>query len=352
MTAGTIIEASLWQNRIDDAPVAVAATAGLIAVAGAEGECTVLDAGTGERLASGHMDGGLLSAAFAPDGSALAVCGPSGYVLWRAGGEATRSVGAGWAGSDVRLHRFDRAGWSCGAAWTADSTRVAVAAGRTIVVHGADGEQLWRTDEAPSTVTGLTWIRDGREVAASAYGGVYRYAPHSAAPTGHLAYPGSHLAIAATPDTKWICTGNQDRSVHIWRTRDASELEMAGYPDKVTRLAFDPTGRWLANNGAPDITVWDFSGKGPGGTSPRQLRGHDAVTDLAWRPGGAGILASAGAEGGVCVWKPVTGIPGRSRRPRQRFELGAPATAVAWLDADRIVAADADGGIACFTVSL
>ena len=63
--------------------------------------------------------------------------------------------------------------------------------------------------------TGLTWIREGREIAASAYGGVHRYAPRSTAPTGHLAYPGSHLAIAATPDNKWIRTGNQDRSVHI-----------------------------------------------------------------------------------------------------------------------------------------
>lgn len=345
MTA-TLIEGCLWQARIEDAPVAVTAAAGLVAVAGAEGDCAVLDSGTGEHLASVHVDGGLLAAAFAPDGSALAVCGPSGYALWHADPDGSQPATKTWADSDVNLHRFDRAGWSCGAVWTPDGTRVAVAAGRRVVVHGADGEQLWRTGEAPSTITGLTWIRDGREVAASAYGGVYRYAPHSTAPTGHLAYPGSHLAIAAAPDNKWICTGNQDRSVHIWRTRDASELEMAGYPDKVARLAFDTTGRWLANNGAPDVTVWDFSGKGPGGTSPRQLRGHDAVTDLAWQPGVRGVLASAGSEGALCLWKPATGIPGRTRRPRQRFEFGAAIVAVAWLDEHRIVCATADGDVA------
>jgi hypothetical protein len=38
---------------------------------------------------------------------------------------------------------------------------------------------------------------------------------------------------------------------------------------------------WLTNNGVPDITVSDFNGKGPAGTSPRLLRGHDTVTDLA-----------------------------------------------------------------------
>ena len=185
-------------------------------------------------------------------------------------------------------------------------TRVTVAGGRRIVVHAADGTELWRTDTAPSTITGLTWIRGGREVAASACGGVYRFAPHSTAPTGHLAYPGSHLAVAATPDNKWICTGNQDRTVHIWRTRDASELEMAGYPDKVTRLGFDPADWYLANNGAADVTVWDFSGKGPGGTSPRQLRGHDSVTDLAWQ------TAPAPKEACACG----------SRRPVSRDAVG------------------------------
>jgi|SRR5579884_1225219 len=69
----------------------------------------------------------------------------------------------------------------------------------------------------------------------------------------------------------WITTGNQDATVHIWRARDGDELTIAGYPDKVTCLAFDPTGRYLANDGAPDVTVWDFAGKGPNGTSPRLL---------------------------------------------------------------------------------
>ncbi|MEY9895574.1 WD40 repeat protein [Catenulispora sp. MAP5-51] len=81
---------------------------------------------------------------------------------------------------------------------------------------------------------------------------------------------------------------------------------MAGYPDKVTRLGFDPADWYLANNGAADVTVWDFSGKGPGGTSPRQLRGHDSVTDLAWQ------TAPAPKEACACG----------SRRPVSRDAVG------------------------------
>ena len=56
---------------------------------------------------------------------------------------------------------------------------------------------------------------------------------------------------------------------------------MSGYPAKVSRLAFDGSGRWLAADGAPEVTVWDFAGKGPEGRAPRMLRGHDTVTVLA-----------------------------------------------------------------------
>lgn len=233
-------------------------------------------------------------------------------------------------------------GWSARARWAGDD-RVAVATGRQAAVHAADGALLWRTGSAPSTITGLTWLRQGREIAVSAYNGVYRYARHSPDPVGHLPYPGSHLAIAASANERWICTGNQDRSVHIWRTRDGDELEMAGYPDKVTRLAFDDTGRWLANNGAPDTTVWDFTGKGPAGTSPRKLRAHEAVTALAWQPGTGGVLASAGAEGTAALWQAANGTPGQKMRPAHRFDLDGPATALTWLDSWRFVAATRTG---------
>ncbi|GAA3513268.1 WD40 repeat domain-containing protein [Actinocatenispora rupis] len=252
----------VWQADIDDAPVSVSAAGGLVAVLGAEGACAILNADDGAPIATFTVDGGLHTE-FSPDGARLAVTGPTGHAIWHA--------------ADRTLDRYETGTWSSVARWSRDG-RVAVADGRRVVVRAGDGAELWRTDEAPSTLTDLTWFKGGREVAACAYNGVYRYAPHRRDPVGHFAYPGSHLAVAATSNSRWICTGNQDRSVHIWRARDGQELEMPGYPDKVTRLAFDRTDRWLANDGAPEITIWDFAGKGPSGTSPRLLRGHDVVT--------------------------------------------------------------------------
>lgn len=321
-------EATVWQTTVDDVPVALAIAGGLVAVAGAEGTCTVYEADTGDREASLQVDGGLLDAAFSPDGAHLALTGTAGYRLWHS--------------ADRRLDTPRADGWSARARWAGDD-RVAVACGRHVVVHDADGAVLWQTGPAPSTVTDLTWLRQGREIAVSAYNGVYRYARHRPDPISHYPYPGSHLAIAATGNDRWICTGNQDRSVHIWRTRDGNELEMAGYPDKVTRLLFDDAGRWLANNGAPDVTVWDFTGKGPAGTSPRMLRHHDAVTAMAWRPGTGGILATGGSDATAALWRPATGAAGKPMAPAVRFDLDSPATAVAWLDQQRLLVATRAG---------
>lgn len=331
-----ITDAAIWQATVDDVPVAVTVGGRLVAVAGAEGTCAVYDAGTGEAVASLSLDGGLLDAAFSPDGAHLALTSTAGYHLWHA--------------ADARLDTPRAEGWSATARW-AGTDRVAVAAGRHVAVHAADGTLLWQAGPAPSTITDLTWVRQGREIAASAYNGVYRYARHRTDPVGHLPYPGSHLAIAASANDRWICTGNQDRSVHIWRTRDAKELEMSGYPDKVTHLVFDDTGRWLANNGAPDITVWDFAGKGPADTSPRMLRTHDAVTGLAWQPGTGAILASCGRDATTALWQPSTGTPGKPMKPTRRFDLDAPATAITWLDQRRLLTATRTGTLRVINTS-
>lgn len=305
----------LWQTGIDDAPVALASAGGRVAVGGADGTAVILDAADGRTAATVTLPGGLLDLAFSPDGERLALTGPLGYALWTAAAD--------------RLIVRDTMRWSARARWSGPE-RAAIADGRTAVVLDTDGRELWRTAAAPSTVTDLAWLRDGRRLALTAYSGVRCHERHRPDPVAAYSYVGSHLSIAVSPNGRWICTGNQDASIHIWRTRDAVELTMSGYPGKVSRLAFDDTGRWLASDGSPEITVWDFAGKGPDGSKPRMLRAHDAVTALAWRPGTTATLATGGTEGRVAVWNAAGGVPGRSRTTRSRWELDEEVTALTW----------------------
>lgn len=117
---------------------------------------------------------------------------------------------------------------------------------------------------------------------------------------------------------------------------------MSGYANKVKELSWDPTGRFLATGGGEEVTVWDVSGKGPRGTTPRQLRGHTRrVTALAYAPRG-GLLASGDADGNACLWQPE-----RSPKPLRESWLGGAITAVAWRsDAAGVALAAASGGVA------
>ncbi|MEV5831945.1 hypothetical protein AB0L25_40980 [Spirillospora sp. NPDC052242] len=319
-----------WEVAVDDAPVSVSAQGDLVAVAGAEGTAWTLDLATGAATEALHLTGGLLKVALAPGAGHLAATGPTGYALWSRG--------------DGRVTVADTGAWSSTAVW-AGAGRVAVASGRRAVVQEADGRRLWTTEDAASTVTDLAWMRDGRRLAVAAYGAVRCHERHTPAPVATYRYVGSHLALAIAPTGRWICSGNQDASIHIWRARDGSELTMSGYPEKVSRLAFDDTGTWLAADGAPDVTVWDFSGKGPAGTAPRSLAAHETVTALAWRPGSAGHLASGDEDGTVALWRATAGTPQARLRPARTLHADSAVAALAWAGPDLLIAAHHDGRV-------
>ncbi|MFI0446488.1 WD40 repeat domain-containing protein [Actinomadura sp. 6N118] len=319
-----------WDVTVDDAPVALSAQGDLVAVAGAADTAWVLDAATGTGAEVLHLPGGLLRVALAPGAQHLAATGPTGHGLWRR--------------DDGRAITIETGAWSSTAAWAGDE-RVAVASGRRTLVLDADGNQLWATEPAASTVTDVAWMRNGRRLAVAAYGAVRCHERHTRKAVATYPYIGSHLALAIASTGRWICSGNQDASIHIWRTRDGEELTMSGYPEKVSRLTFDDTGTWLAADGAPDVTVWDFSGKGPAGTAPRSLREHETITALAWRPGSAGHLASGDDDGTIALWHATSGLPQSRLRPARTLQTDSPVTALGWSGPDLLIAAHHDGRV-------
>lgn len=256
-----------------------------LAVATLDGEVLVVDTERGALAGSrGRHHGGALAVAWRPDGEVLASAGQDGKVcLTSNGGPALcRSFGRGW------IEHL---------AWSRDGTHLAIAAGKTVHVVGADGETL-ASMTAERTVAALAWLPDNK-LALASYGGVMIFGVDGEKVPTKLEWPGALLSMAASPDGTVIAAGCQEDCVQLWTWPSGKALQITGFDTKVRGLAWDSTGDVLATTGGQVITLWPFAGKGPEGVKPMVLVRHRAhVADLAFV--GASTLVSID-EAGRCI---------------------------------------------------
>jgi len=196
---------------------------------------------------------GVLSAAWSPDGTRLAV-----------------------GGHDGRVRTYDRDGieigmlagtaWIAQVAWSPDGSLLAIADGRRLAVCDSDATLVHRFPAASSTITAVAWATNGRRVGITSYGGVSWY------DTDHLpvetpsrthTFKGSPLALALAPNGKWACAG--------FRTRAST----CGGSGRATTCRCPATRRrssiWRS---ATTATGWHqhVSTSSPCGTSPARAR--------------------------------------------------------------------------------
>jgi WD40 repeat protein len=263
-----------------------------LALATLAGATVIVDGERGERLAfdSGH-DGGALAVAWSPDGARIATGGQDASVrLLDRTGRLQHELEAG-------------IGWVTHLAWSRSGDRVAAAAGQTLRVWSRDGVLLTEVNGYESTITSLFWLPGSTQLVTSCYGGLQFVDVGRPDWVRKLDWKGSILVAKPSPDGRFIATGNQDASVHVWETKSGKDLQMTGYPFKVRELAWCDADPLLATGGAPTITVWNFAGRGPAGKPPAELMGHEArVTDLAFIPR-TGRIVSVSEDSSLRVWQ-------------------------------------------------
>lgn len=285
-----------WRFAAGDYPTALAVSKSgdFVAVGTGAGALIVLESGTGKELwrRDAHS-GGVLSVSVGP--RAVASSGQDGKTrTFSFGGEL--------------LHELPgNTPWVEHVAWSPDGSKLATASGKFVRIWNEDGTPFLETQAHASTVTALQWSRRGAELATTCYGGAYVWTIGAGEHPKLLRFKGSLVSLAWSPDEKIVACGSQDCSVHFWRLDTGRDSEMTGYPFKPKALAWDANSSMLATGGDASICVWSFSGRGPEGTAPIQLRSHEAqVTALAFHPRKA-ILASLGQDMGVIVWEPRKG---------------------------------------------
>ncbi len=328
---------SKWQSNINDYVIALEPAPGKsnwLAAAAVGGPIFLFDSERGvmEHSLPGHALGAM-GLAWHPNGQTLASCGQDGTArLWD-------------AASGAQIAEVDAGGsWVENVAWlpAQDNSRpplLATAAGRILRIWNEEGELLQEFTDHSSTIAHMQWHAPRNELALTSYGVLTIRNPDQPDDVRKLSWKGSSLVVAWSPDGNYIATGDQDSTVHFWITETGQDLQMWGYPTKVRELAWNHTSRYLATGGSENAIVWDCAGKGPEGTEPTTLAGHeDWLSILAYQHHGA-MLASAGHDGLLMLW-----LPNQQKEELAYFAYPTPISQMAWLPNDRRIAVGTDDG--------
>lgn len=298
-----------WAAQLDDYVIDLAwsSDGSQLAAASASGPVSLFDAQGGGRLQQlpGHADGTNVIA-WKPGSSLLATGGQDGKVKYwdgKAGQHvATADCGKAW---------IEHLAWRPSGKDGSLASILAVTAGRKLLFLNADATVRHTFKEAPKTLCAANWEPGGGCLAAAYFGGVSLWDADDYIAQKEYPYANGIHALVWSPDSRWLVSGNQDPSVHLWIPAEDQEFHMSGYETKVKHLSFDHSSRWLATSGGNDVCVWDCEGAGPEGREPAMLPHDQPVCAVAFQ-NSHGLLAAGSQDGVLMIWSPERKQPLRA----------------------------------------
>lgn len=318
-----------WAAVLDDYVIALAWSpdSAQLAAASAAGPLHLFTTTDGTRLDLGSHDDGANCLAYAPTPDLLASGGQDGLVkFWRPSDAtllATAPLGPAWV---------EHLAWrpaACGGisnlkSQISNPPLLAAAAGRHLHLLHPDGTPAFAAPPAPKSLSALAWHPAGAAVAAAGFGHVRLWDADDHLLQKDYPYENGIHALVWSPDGRWLVSGNQNPSVHLWLVEEDQEFHMSGYESKVKDLAFSPDSRWLATGGGSEVCLWDCAGPGPEGREPLMLPHEAKLCALAFHPTSP-LLAAASEDGVLQLWS-----PDRPQPLRAKINLPAPASQLAW----------------------
>ncbi|EDX76625.1 hypothetical protein MC7420_4881 [Coleofasciculus chthonoplastes PCC 7420] len=241
--------------------------------------------------------GGVVSAAFSPDGQQLATGDNTPDVrLWRV------SDGQPW----LTLQGHTNLVWSV--AWSPD--------GRTLATSSSDKTiKLWdtRTGKCLKTLQGhqdwvlsVAWHPDGQILASSSNDQTVKLWDIHTGECLNTLQGHTHIvcSVAWSPQGH-LASGSADQTIKLWDTRSGTcQNTLQGHQDWIWSVAWNPDGYTLASSSSDQtIKLWDTRN----GECRNTLQGHrDWIWSIAWHPDGC-LLASGSHDQTVKLWDTHTG---------------------------------------------
>ena len=330
--------AFVWNGKLDDfiTSLAWSPDGTRLAAGSVSGQVAIYDATEGKpihRFEQAHTEG-CDAIAWRPDGGALATAGRDGkWKLWdTADGKVLveHEAGALWA---------EHLAWS-GKPVSGKGHLLALGAGGSFTFWTENGAAHGEAIKIPKkTIAALAWILNGTTLAVATSTEIMLRDHATDEEPRAFRSRDPILNFAFSPSGKWLMTGNQDNSVHVWNTDNGAEMHMRGFAAKVRQLAWHRHSRWFATGGGPSIAVWDCSGRGPEGRTPLQLEWHaEPVSALEYQPEGD-WLASGARDGSIAIWSPT-----QRQNQISRAKIASGVTQAGWSPDGKLLAVAGESG--------
>jgi WD40 repeat protein len=304
-----------------------------LVIAGGDGGVLLLSlASPQEPKALGRHDGGVLAVSWQPAGRLFASSGQDGVVLlWDA-----RSL------ESSAIHRGKE--WSGQLAFADNGRLLAVSSGRTLQIFDQQGQAAQRFADHAGAIAAIAWRPKNAEIAAAGNGGVRIHRLGAQPQSRDYPWRGACLTASWNADGRLLAAGMQDGSVHLWNIASDDESELPGPGAKVFATGWSASGKFLAAAAGSALVVWDFSARGEERSRPTELQAHsERITALAFRPSGS-WLASAARDRRLLLWR-----IGGANEPQDAHLLTDDCTLLRFSrDGARLAVGDARGGMTIY----
>lgn len=237
--------------------------------------------------------------AFSSDSQLLAAGGQDGKVrIWL--------VNSGELVADLDNKRV----WVDKLAWNPNCNQLAFSMGRSVQVWNVDDNTVEVTlNFEASSVLDLAWHPVDKYLAISGYQGVKVWNGEDWDEDPHvLSVPSATGAISWSPEGQYLACGNMDNTLIVNEWGNSEPWVMQGFPGKVRQLAWSNRTNslgapLLAASSSQGISVWERDADETVGWEGLALEVHENVVNaIAFQPN-TFILASASADGQVCLWQ-------------------------------------------------
>lgn len=310
-----------------------------LAVALANGAVSIYKRDTGEALAfpEGHKFGAI-AVSWSADGTRIASAGEDAHLrVWDAN-----------TGQQIWQAK-QASSWVETVAWSPSGEWLAASSGKNLRIYNREGNLLREYPQLPSTLTVLIWSQWSPYLLAGGYGGVGYFNPTREQPHAERILPwtgGAIISMALSPTEKELAAGSQDGTIHFWYTDSGDDLQMAGYPLKMSALSWNHEGTFLAATGSNTVTVWNCIPPGPENTSPLVFERHEEpLVSVRFQHRGP-LLASACQQGLVCLW-----YPGVARRVLSEAQISEAVSVMEWSQDDRhLLVGGSEGALVMYQV--